>query len=213
MDELRERIALLEKRIDELEGSEGRYRVLIDNAFEGVWAVDSEWKTTFVNKRMADMLGYEPEEMIGQVVTAFVEQSNRSVIDGIIERCHNNVGDVYDLNFLSKNGNVIRTRVSASALLDGNERFAGAMALVSDVTARKGMEEALKDSEQRYRVLSESTFEGIVIHNNGIVLDVNQAALDQAGYTREEVLGRSVLDFFGPESRKGIETAISKPVV
>src|SRR4029077_8631745 len=56
-----------------LRASEERYRQIVETAFEGVWIIDRNNKTTFVNPRMADMLGYAPEEMLGRPVLAFMD--------------------------------------------------------------------------------------------------------------------------------------------
>src|SRR5437870_13387154 len=55
-----------------LRASEERYRQIVETAFEGVWVIDSNNRTTFLNHRMADMLGYAPEEMIGKPILDFV---------------------------------------------------------------------------------------------------------------------------------------------
>src|SRR5438067_6484841 len=56
-----------------LQASEERYRRIVETAFEGVWIIDRNNRTTFVNRRMADMLGYAPEEMLGKAVLAFMD--------------------------------------------------------------------------------------------------------------------------------------------
>jgi PAS domain S-box-containing protein len=172
-DELRGRIALLEQRIDDLEESEERYRALIDNAFEGILAVDEEGRANFVNKRMAEILGYEPSEIMGRPISEFVVDKEKARVGELISKSSVPGAIVYDVELSGKSGKVVKTRVTASVLLDRNGWFIGTVALVSDVTERKRIEEALIESEQRFRVLSESTFEGIVVHSDGIVLDVN----------------------------------------
>lgn len=56
-------------------------------------------------------------------------------------------------------------------------------------------EEKLKESEDRFKMLSVSTFEGILIHKNGVLIDVNQSFLEMVGYTEEEAIGKNLLDF------------------
>jgi PAS domain-containing protein len=57
---------------EQAHASEATYRRIVEMAGEGIWAMDATYRTTFVNCRMATMLGYEPDEMIGRVVTDFV---------------------------------------------------------------------------------------------------------------------------------------------
>jgi len=74
--------------------------------------------------------------------------------------------------------------------------------VLQDITERKRVEEALRDSEERFRAFSDATTEAIVLHEGGMILEVNQTLADHLGYTKEEMLGRSVLDFTAPESRE-----------
>ena len=67
--------------------------------------------------------------------------------------------------------------------------------------------EALKESEERFHKLADSTWEGIVIHREGIIMDANESFLKMSGTQAEEVIGKSVIDFLAPES---IEQALQK---
>ncbi|MDD1750661.1 MAG: PAS domain S-box protein, partial [Methanothrix sp.] len=67
---------------------------------------------------------------------------------------------------------------------------------------RKQAEEALRESEERFHRLADSTWEGIIIHKEGVIVDVNKSALKMLGYSAEEVTGRKIIDFLAPESRE-----------
>jgi PAS domain S-box-containing protein len=82
-----------------------------------------------------------------------------------------------------------------------------------ELSERKRVEETLKESEERFRTLSEASFESIVIHKDGLIVDVNRAALEHTGYSREDVIGRPILDFFAPESVAVVKEVIRLPVV
>jgi PAS domain S-box-containing protein len=71
-----------------------------------------------------------------------------------------------------------------------------------DITDRKRVEDALRASEERFRRLSEVSFEGIAIHDRGIVLDANRTQAAMLGYEQSEIIGMSVVDFAAPESRE-----------
>ncbi len=72
---------------------------------------------------------------------------------------------------------------------------------------RQQAEEALRESEEKFRKLADATWEGIIIHSEGIVMDANKSASKMIGYPAEELIGRSVLEFLAPES---IEPALQK---
>jgi PAS domain-containing protein len=100
--------------------------------------------------------------------------------------------------------NRLPTRVfsqQSSRLLDRREMLQGWMIVLYDITDRKQVELALRDSEDRYRSLFESAFEGLAIHRDGSILDVNPAFEALFGYSRSDAIGRSAIDFSAPESR------------
>ncbi len=74
----------------------------------------------------------------------------------------------------------------------------------SEEEGRFRPEEALRESEERFRRLSEATFEGIAVHIDGLILECNPALAAMFGYEPEELLGRSILDLAAPESREAV---------
>ncbi len=85
------------------------------------------------------------------------------------------------------------------------------VALFDDITDRKQAEEALKQSEERFKKLSNLTFEGILIHNNGVAIDVNESLTRLFGYTREEMIGVNIIELcIPPEFHATIKENITK---
>ncbi len=72
-------------------------------------------------------------------------------------------------------------------------------AIVRDITARRAAEQAIRESEERFRLLSEAAFEGIGISEDGRIVDCNEDLAAMLGYGREEMIGKAVLDFVVPE--------------
>ncbi|MBI9073744.1 MAG: PAS domain S-box protein, partial [Melioribacteraceae bacterium] len=72
------------------------------------------------------------------------------------------------------------------------------IALVTDITERKQAEDALKESEERFSRLSNLTYEGILIHKDGVVIDVNEAIVKMSGYKREELIGKNIIQMIIP---------------
>ena len=70
------------------------------------------------------------------------------------------------------------------------------------------LEESLRESEERFRQLANSTFEGIIIHDNGKILNINEQILTMTGYSEEELLNANILDFIVPEYRKPVLLSI-----
>src|SRR5262249_29969691 len=70
-----------------------------------------------------------------------------------------------------------------------------------DITERKQAEQALQNSEERSRQLAEAAFEGLVIHEQGTIVEVNQSFCELYGYERSEAIGMSIMDVTAPQSR------------
>jgi PAS domain S-box-containing protein len=80
--------------------------------------------------------------------------------------------------------------------------------LQADVRLGGNTEAALNEGEQRYRTLAEAAFEGVVISENGVIADLNHQLAEMSGYTRGELLGKSVMTLVAPESRQDVAEAI-----
>ena len=72
----------LEQTNAELQANMEKYRLLVDSAPEGIWAVDRDWNTSFVNLSMANMLGYSPEEMVGRPLKSFMDKDRQRRLTG-----------------------------------------------------------------------------------------------------------------------------------
>ena len=88
----------------------------------------------------------------------------------------------------------------------------GTFGISRDITEKKLAEMALRASESRFRELWHSTVEGIAIHEGGIILEVNDAACRMFGYTVEQVVGKSMLEFAPPEIRDMLRSRFASPV-
>lgn len=134
--------------------NEAKYRLFVETTNEGIWAMDADHKTTFVNARMAAMLGYAEEEMIGRVVEEFMFDEDLPAHRDRMAARHQGKAARYEHRFRRKDGGEVWTLVSATALTSSQGRFEGSFALFADITERKRTEEALRRSEERFRAIS-----------------------------------------------------------
>jgi len=98
-----------------------------------------------------------------------------------------------------RDGSVRNCLVHASTV--GVDRVLG---LLLDITDRKDAEEKLRDSEERFRGLSEAAFEAILVHDGGRVVDVNHALCELSGYSWHELVGRDGFELIAPEHREAV---------
>jgi len=132
-----------------LKESEKKYRRLIENLQEGVWAVDAEGKTTFVNTRMAEILGYTVDEMLGSPMSAFMDESAIVLARQNLERRRRGIREQHDFELIRKDGTRICTSVAASPITDDDGSFIGALACVADITERRRAEVELQAALRR----------------------------------------------------------------
>ncbi|MDP1553333.1 MAG: PAS domain S-box protein, partial [Methanobacteriaceae archaeon] len=147
-----ENITKRKKAEEALKESEEKYRLLVENAQEGIWSIDTESKTTFVNQRMGEILGYDIDEMMGQSLFSFMDERGVKIANYNLERGKQGLKKQYDFEFIRKDGSRIYTNLETSPIFDGDKNYVGAVAMVSDITERKKMEKTLRESEERYSI-------------------------------------------------------------
>ncbi len=137
------------KQMEEsLREGEARYRRLLNTLQEGVWVIDNEACTTFVNPRMAAMLGYTVEAMQGQSLFAFMEEADVEMAERNLARRQEGVEEQHEFRFLHKDGHYIHTLIETAPILDEAGHYEGAVAGIIDITERKHIEEALRESQR-----------------------------------------------------------------
>ncbi len=173
-----------------LKESEEEYRNLVENAQEGVWAVDENDDTIFVNPKICEMLGYTRDEIMGKNLFFFLEDSMIDLITSYRERREKGFKDTYELDFIKKDGTLLSTSINAAPILNENGEFKGSFAFINDITNRKIAEQKLKESEERYRNLIESVpFSIVLIDQQGTLIYCNPALEKLIDYRRDELIG------------------------
>ena len=134
----------------QLRASEEWYRVMVETAEEGVWAIDPAHVTTFVNERMAAILRSSAADLIGRKVHEFVADQDQLalVVEGLERRRHG-LSEQFDCELLRADGTTVWTLVSASPLFDSDGRYAGALGMITDISARKEAEAELQHSQRQ----------------------------------------------------------------
>ncbi|HEY9603255.1 MAG TPA: PAS domain S-box protein [Allocoleopsis sp.] len=141
------------KRAEEaLRESENHYRCIVETASEGVWMFDADSKTTFTNNRMAQMLGYSVEELLGRSLFEFIDPDFQSLAQTYIERRRQGIHERHDFKFRRKDGSDLWAIVSATPIFDACDRFVGVLRMITDITERKQAEEALRQSERELKL-------------------------------------------------------------
>ncbi|MFX0076795.1 MAG: PAS domain S-box protein, partial [Candidatus Hermodarchaeota archaeon] len=129
----------------QLKESEEKYRVLVEESLEGIWVIDDEANTTFVNQSMADIFGYERNEMIGTNLYEFMDEEGKKIANIKFERRRQGIKEDHEFEFIHKNGRKIFTTLRTSPITNEHGDFTGAMAFVTDITEQKIAQEKITD--------------------------------------------------------------------
>ena len=128
----------------DLRESEKKYRLLFEILNEGIWRIDAKECTTFVNPKMAQMLGYSVKEMEGKHLFSFIDNQLVNTAKENIKRRQQGVAEQHEFTFRKKSGELLHVLVNTSSLSDEQGNYIGALESITDITSLKQAEEKLK---------------------------------------------------------------------
>jgi len=171
-----------------------RRRILIEQSSDGIVILDQNGAVFEANRRFAEMLGYYPEEMSQLNVWdwEYLYPPER-VLEMI--RTIDEAGDHFETRHRRKDGSVYDVEISTSGTTYGGQKLV--FCVCRDITERKRMEQALRESEEKFSVAFRSSPEMIIITDveNNKYLEINDNYANAIGYSREEVMSHKVDEF------------------
>ncbi len=144
-DEIRRLNEILERRAYE---SETRYQKIVELSEEGIWVIDSDAKTTYVNQALTKKLGYTESEMLGRPISDFISEVGQKKCCSLIDLGSQNKVEKCELKLKTSSGEDLWTYMSASPALDENGKMLWSCVLVYDISDRKRAEEQLRQSSE-----------------------------------------------------------------
>lgn len=185
-----------------LRESEEKYRIFVETANEGIWAIDADFITTFVNRKMQDIFGYDEEEMIGHPVWDFVPPDDvESMKTTLFERRTGKLGR-YERRWRKKDGSTVWCLTSATPLFSPDGKFRGSFGMFTDISEQKRVNEALHESEENYRSLVDLAPDAVLVHREGKIVFVNREGVRLSGAaSADELIGKDIITFIHPDDR------------
>jgi PAS domain S-box-containing protein len=222
-DELAAEVAALRQRVDQLEAaaeskrelreSEKRYRALFEHTNDSVAIISLDQYLLDVNQQTVRMFGYDSvEDMVGRPTSDFI--SSEGMSDHYLK--HQTLMDgqslpVYERMLIRKDGTILPAEINLTMAYDEDGNPSHVQSVIRNITERKRVEEALRESERKLRGLIENSTDAIrLIDENGLVVMWNPASEELYGLSSEQAIGKSVWDIekslgFADYRQQGIE--------
>lgn len=194
------------KEIEEtIKRNEEQYRVLIEQASDGIFISDAGGKYVSVNPKGCAMLGYSIEEILGRNISDLLPEEDKQTVAPRLELMRSGQALITERRLIRKDGSLLPVEISGRMLSDG--RYQG---IVRDITERKKSEEVLRQSQAQFAGLFRSSPTPIALTHlaDGRIMDVNDAFCELFGLPHDEIIGHTSLEIgiADPESRaKAVE--------
>jgi PAS domain S-box-containing protein len=187
----------LKKEEESLAKSEPGFRTIMKSMHYGVFTFDTEGRFTFVNDVVIERSGYPREWYVGKNLFEVVRPQERESVRKHFEATVRGEQVLpYEFSYLRAENDVAWVHISTTAIREGG-RVVGVLGVLLDITKRVQSEQALKESERKYRTLFEDSRDAIFITDRtGRLTDVNPSFLKLFGYTEEEAHAMRAIDTY-----------------
>ncbi len=188
-----------------------RLAAAVKSINSAITITDTDRNIIYVNPTHKGIFGYDPEELIGRSSKVLYPSQDPT---GVSEK-------IYDAVFLlgwqgeriatKKNGDVFPVYEKTSAIKGADGKEIGIVSVQDDITQRKRLEQALKESEEKYRTLIETASTPVItVNDKGIINLFNPAAEKLFEYEDEEVIDKNIVEFISKNFRKHFEDGFNK---
>jgi PAS domain S-box-containing protein len=198
---LQEAHEILKEKLREFEA---KYMEIVESSSDIIHSVDKDNMIVRSNKPGCELLGYSQEELIGHTIRELFVSDTWEEFKGMFSKIKQEGSAFIDYGQLKKkNGEKLDVAIHAIAMYDNKKKFVGTRLTCRDITEQKLAEEAVRESEERYRLLFQESRDAIYISSrDGKFFDINDSGLDLFGYTKEEIAELNPNQIFAdPEDR------------
>ncbi len=188
-----------------LQASEERFRELYQNAPVAYVSITADGLVAQANLRAAELMECALDEFVGSRMADYYAETpanKKSVPEFTAALLRGETIKNQELEIRTAKGNHLWLSISMQPVIDDNGRLRQTRAAAIDITEQKKAEAEAQANYLRYERLVNATLEGVLIHDNGRILEANPAFCQMFGYTAEELAGKDVIELIAPESRE-----------
>jgi len=172
------------------------YQQLLKTMREGLWMIDANAITSYVNDQMAEILGYQASEMVGKSFFEFMDPTSQSDAAALFERRRDGISESHEFQFVTKLGERCWTVLVCSSFSNQSGQFQGAVATVYDISEKRREELFHRENEQSLRMFLEKLpVTAWSIDHNYRILSSYGHGLKQMGLENNQLVGTSLKDF------------------
>jgi len=178
---------------------------IIDSTTDSVIKTNRDGIVTMWNRGSERIFGYKSEEMIGQPIDTLYSEQERYRLAEIIETLlRGEEITTIEVTCVHKNGSPVELALSVFPLKDDSGNVTDFVGVSKDISDRKKAQEALRESENRYRTVIENAGEGIVVVQDGMLRLINSRHTFVTGRSQEESMSRPFIEFVHPDDRQSV---------
>jgi PAS domain S-box-containing protein len=194
------------KKVEEvLLETENRYHEIMGRARDVIFSLSPQGKLVSLNQAFEDITGLHIQDWIGKPFTDLLHPEDIPLaMERFLKVLNGHTSQAIELRIRNKSGDYIFGEFLDFPQIK-NGKTVGLLGIGRDITERKKIEEKLRESEERFKTLSYIGSEGLMVHEEGIILDANQAFASLAGYTNpDDLIGKNGFEVirFTPESKQ-----------
>ena len=187
----------------ELRESEERFRRLVETMRDGLGVQDENGLITYVNERACELSGFSRDELIGRPAVDLIDEPFQKMFAEEFSRRRKGKSSSYEITWRRKDGSKLPAIMASTPVFDSEGKFRGSFGIITDITQRKRAEEALRESEERYRGIVETQTELICrFLPDGTLTFVNDTICRFLGERSEELIGKSFYPYIHPDDRQ-----------
>jgi PAS domain S-box-containing protein len=220
LQELREQNALLQETIARSEDvektrqdSDNRFRALVENSPVGIWHIDLQGKTIYINPAMCSLLEIEgPEELRDKTYHAFFTPESQAAIERERVKRPEGIVSTYEVELIGKKGRRSKVRIHGAPVFSAQGKVQSLIGTFVDLSEKEKGLAALKKSEEEFRIIFDNSFDGILLADaeTKTFYRGNKSICRMLGYSEDEIIDLAVKDIHLPNDLSWIVAEFEK---